>query len=102
MSFVQRLKNKWGITSNWDFFLICLVFSLAGMMVSVCRPLVFHLIGITNKTPLWIKILVYIPLIVPIYQISLILFSLPLGQFPFFWAKQKYLGRALLRFFLRT
>ena len=101
LKWIAKLKLKWGITSDWDFFLICLVFSLAGMMVSVCRRPVFHLLGIERATPLWIKTLVYIPVIIPIYQLSLILFSFPLGQFSFFWSKQKRLGRFILRAFQR-
>lgn len=98
----KKLKTKWGITSNWDFFLIMLVFSLAGIMISVCRPAVFHFLGITAQTPLWIKIAVYIPLIPPIYQVFLLVFGTLLGQFKFFWEKEKQLGRFLLRSFSKA
>ena len=98
---MERLKRKWGIDSNWDFFLIMLIFSLAGMMVSVTRRPIFALVGITPRTPFWIKALVYIPLIVPIYQLSLLFFGFILGQFSFFWEKEKRLGRALRGLFQR-
>lgn len=67
MSFIQKLKNKWNIQSNWDFILIMIVFSIAGMAITFVRKPIFHAIGITSQTPLWIKIAVYIPSIVPIY-----------------------------------
>jgi len=85
MSWTERLKHKWQIKSNWDFWMIMLSFSLAGMAIMPVRNLIFHLVGITAHTPLWIKILIYIPLIPPAYYMGLILVGTLLGQFPFFW-----------------
>lgn len=98
---LAHLKKKWGIESNWDFFLIMLIFSLAGMMVTLTRKPVFALIGITPQTRFWIKAVVYIPLIVPIYQASLLFFGLIFGQFAFFWEKEKRIGRAIRGLFRR-
>lgn len=102
MAWVQKLKNKWGISSNWDFIVIMIVFSLAGMMISVCRPIIFHFLGIKDETPFWIKALIYIPLIPPIYQIFLLFFGTVFGQFKFFWEKEKQLVRFLIRSFSRA
>jgi hypothetical protein len=93
MRFIYILKQKWGIQSNLDFILIMTVFSLAGMSISWMRRPVFHWIGISETTPLWIKVLVYIPLIVPLYQLNLLVFGTLLGQFSFFWEKEKKMGR---------
>jgi len=92
-----RLKKKWDIKSNWDFFLINVVFSLAGMAIVFVRKPIFALIGITPETALWIKTLVYIPLIIPIYQVNLLIFGFLLGQFPFFWEKEKKIFEFLKR-----
>ncbi len=97
---LQKLKTKWGISNNRDLFLIMLVFSLAGMMISVCRKPIFHLLGI-DHAPLWLKILIYVPLIMPIYQIGLIIFGFLFGQFNFFWEKQKKVGRGIAKLFLK-
>jgi hypothetical protein len=94
---IEHLKQKWNIRSNRDLFLICLTFSVAGMFILHERPHVFHLLGIENNTPLWIKVAVYIPLIFPLYQLNLLFFGALLGQFPFFWEKEKQLVRFLLR-----
>ncbi len=92
---LQKLKKKWNIESNRDFILIMIVFSLAGMSIGFFRRPVFHWLGITAHTPLWIKILAYIPLIPPIYQINLLFYGFLFGQFDFFWEKEKRLGRFL-------
>lgn len=94
---VERLKQKWGISSNLDFCAIMLTFSLAGAMISVCRQPIFNTLGVTPSKPLWLKIMVYLPIVFPLYQLSLILFGTLLGQFRFFWDKEKKLGRFLWR-----
>ena len=98
---MERLKKKWNIESNRDFFLIMLVFSLAGMSIGFFRRPIFHLLGITEHTHLWIKILSYIPLIPPIYQINLLFYGFVFGQFDFFWEKEKRLAKFLMKFFIR-
>ena len=95
-AWVTKLKNKWNITSTKDFILIMIVFSLAGMAIGFERKIVFHLFGI-DKDPLWVKILVYVPMIVPIYQLNLLVFGFLLGQFEFFLEKEKRLVRFLLK-----
>jgi len=97
MGFFQDLKQKWQIKSNLDFFLINVVFALAGMTIVYERKPLFHLIGITENTAFWIKVLVYIPFIIPVYQINLLIYGLLLGQFSFFWEKEKRLGRFLVK-----
>ena len=77
------LKSK--IKSEKDFWLIMLSFSLAGMFIMPVRKAIFHLLGITAATPLWIKVLVYIPIIPPTYYVGLMFFGTILGQRTYFW-----------------
>ena len=93
----MKLKHKWAINSNRDLLLICLTFSLAGICILRERPLVFHAIGIQDTAPFWLKALVYVPLIFPLYQVNLLLFGSLLGQFAFFWDKERRLVQAILR-----
>lgn len=97
MKWIERMKSKWDIQSDWDFWMIMLTFSLAGMSILSIRNVIFPLVGITHATPFWIKALVYIPLCPPIYQLGLLFFGFLLGQFPFFWEKEKRLIRFILR-----
>jgi len=78
----QSLRTK--CKNEWDFWMIMLSFSLAGMFIMPVRKFIFHLVGITINTPLWIKILVYIPIIPPTYYVGLIIFGTLLGQREFF------------------
>ena len=94
MNMIQKLKTKWNITNNRDFTLIMLTFSLAGLGVSFSRRGIFTLLGI-NRASLGFKILISLLLIVPRYQLSTLFFGFFLGQFNFFWERQKAIGRAL-------
>jgi hypothetical protein len=99
---IQRLKNKWQIASNRDFVLIMLVFSLAGLGVSFSRHFIFALLGLETSS-FGVKLIVSLLLIVPLYQLSTLVFAFPLGQFGFFWARQKemarFIGRSINRAF---
>jgi hypothetical protein len=95
MKAFEHLKKKWNIESNYDLVMIMIVFSLAGMTIPVFRKPIFHLLGINDHTHLWVKIVAYIPLIPPIYQLNLLFWGFVLGQFNFFWEKEKRLVRFL-------
>ena len=94
MNIIQKLKKKWDIRNNLDFTLIMLVFSLAGLGVSFSRREIFILLGLDHAS-LGLKIFVSLLLIVPLYQLSTLFFGFFLGQFNFFWERQKAIARAL-------
>jgi hypothetical protein len=84
-----RIKTKWNIQSDRDYWLIMIAYSLAGMFILPVKKVIFHLVGINDHTPFWVVVLVYIPLIPPVYQIGLIFFGTLLGQFNFVWGQAK-------------
>ena len=96
-NWIIKLKKKWNIDSNWDFILIMIVFSIAGMSIVYVRRPLFHVLGITATTPFWIKFVAWLIIVFPTYQINLIIFGFLLGQFNFFWEKEKQMGRFFLR-----
>ena len=96
-NWIIKLKKKWSIDSNWDFILIMIVFSIAGMSIVYVRRPLFYVLGITAATPFWIKFITWLIIVFPTYQINLIIFGFLLGQFNFFWEKEKQMGRFFLR-----
>ena len=94
-NFAEKLKKKWNITTTRDFYLIMAVFSLAGMFIVYERKPLFHLMGITDHTPFVIKFFCWLLVVFPSYQINLLIFGFLLGQFSFFWEKEKNLVRFL-------
>ncbi len=92
----ERLKNKWQITSNAQLLAVLLTFTLAGSSVVWVRKFVFQLLGYTEATPMWIKTVTYLLLLFPSYQLLLLIYGTLLGQFRFFWNKEKALWQKIL------
>lgn len=83
---MEKLKKRWGLTSNFQIVLILLVFSINGSFAAyIAKPLT-EFIGLEKATTNgWIFWPVRILLIFIIYQITLPLVGFCFGQFKFFW-----------------
>jgi len=79
---VTSFKTRWNIPNNRDFMIIMLAFSLAGMGISIVRPIEFNLLHL-DQAPVWVRIITYPFLIVPTYYAGLLFFGFLLGQFDF-------------------
>jgi ferrochelatase len=86
---LKKFKAKWNIESDWQLIVIFVVFSITGSAAMVVRKLVFGWIGIGPDTSLWIKIPLYIAILLPAYQLLLLVIGGLLGQFRFFYEFQK-------------
>ena len=87
---MKRLKEKWGITSNFQFIIILIVFSVTGSLaVWVAKP-ILELVGLDKSAvnP-WIFWPIRIAIIFPIYQVMIVVIGALFGQFKFFWAFEK-------------
>jgi hypothetical protein len=82
--FWQKLKIRWGIKSDWQVGVILLVFTLTGFSFLFINPLIDEIFGITKEDPFWIKALIFIVIILPVYNILLITWGTILGQHKFF------------------
>jgi hypothetical protein len=97
LSTIDRLKKKWGVKNLFSVILILLVFALTGMTVVMLRPLVFKLFGYDETTPFLLKAVTYVLLIFPMYQTLILVYGAMLGQFSFFWEKEKKLAKFLIK-----
>jgi hypothetical protein len=87
---MKKLKEKWGITSNFQLIIILIVFSVTGSIaVWIAKPLL-EFVGL-DKTALspWIFWPIRISIIFPIYQVLIIIIGTLFGQFKFFWNFEK-------------
>lgn len=85
----EKLKQRWGISSNLQIILILIVFSVTGSAAVYVKKIIFDLLGIDTDTSLWVKIPMYILTILPAYQVLLLVFGFIFGQFQFFYNFQK-------------
>jgi len=93
---MQKLKQRWGITSNWQIAIIFLVFAVTGSTASyIGKPI----LKILNITPDTLNIYGYwalrIVLLFIMYQFLLVVFGWLFGQYRFFWNFEKKMLRRL-------
>lgn len=91
---LERLKKRWNVTSNTQMWLILLTFTITGTLsAKISRPFCNY-IGLDfneiNPILAWILRLI---IILPIYQIVLLIVGTLLGQFRFFWEFEKKMLR---------
>jgi hypothetical protein len=88
-NYFERLKAKWEIKSNAQLVIIFIVFAITGSAsLWVAKP-VLVLIGIGDDLNPWIRVPLRILLILPVYQVMLLLIGGLFGQFSFFLNLQK-------------
>ena len=99
---MDKLKKRWGIESNFQIFLILIVFAITGSTSAKLAGPLCDFLGINQETSPWYWYwFARIVLIFPIYQVLLVFFGWVFGQFQFFWEfEKKMLGRlGLSKFF---
>jgi len=102
-SIMEKLKQRWGLTSNWQVLLIIIAFSINGSFATWIAKPATNFIGLNSETTNpWLFWPVRIILIFIIYQITLPIVGFFLGQFKFFWNFEKKMLRRLgLKRFLK-
>jgi hypothetical protein len=83
-NFWEKLKLRWGIESDWQVALILLVFALTGFSFLFISPWIEHLLGVSEDDPFWLKVVVFILIMLPVYNLLLLIWGTLLGQFKFF------------------
>ncbi|MDX1349581.1 MAG: DUF6787 family protein [Putridiphycobacter sp.] len=93
----KKLQSRWGVTGN-RVLIILIVFACTGTTVLLLKkPVVNYFAGDSNPS-VWFSVLYYV-LILPIYNIILLLYGFIFGQFKFFWNfEKKMLERMTKRF----
>lgn len=90
LNYNKKLKARWLLTSNLQFFIVIILFSITGSSsIRVARP-ILDFLGINSDTMSWY---VYWPLriliVFPAYQILFMIFGTILGQWEFAWRFEK-------------
>ncbi len=87
---MDKLKKRWGITSNFQIAVIFIVFAINGSLAVFLTEPVTEFLGISKET---MNPLLYWPLriliITIIYQITLVIIGTLFGQKDFFWNMEK-------------
>lgn len=93
--FIQKLMTKWNVNSALQVLLILLTFCLTGTTVVFLKGYLFQSLGYDTNTPFWQKAITYLLFVFPAYQVLILVFGALLGQFQFFWEKERKLLQRL-------
>lgn len=93
---MQKLKERWGITSNWQIAMILVVFSVTGSTAAYIGKPILQFFSINQET---LNPFIYwtlrIVLLFIVYQFLLVIFGWIFGQFQFFWNFEKKMLRRI-------
>lgn len=93
---MSSFKERWNIKSNWQAFVIIIVFAITGSSAAYLSKPILEVFGIVKGSiSNWIYYPLYIILIFPVYQVLLVSFGFLFGQFTFFWAFEKKMLKSM-------
>lgn len=95
MKWIEYLQRRWRVKSVWQVFSILLVFACTGFTVLFLKKPIYHALQINEYTPVWQKIIVWVVLILPLYNVLLLIYGFFLGEFSFFWL---FVNKVIRRF----
>jgi len=97
----EGLKERWNLKSDRHGVLIMMVFAITGFSILFVKDPVFKLMGYYNlEKGLW-KVLAYIGIMYPLYQLLLITWGTLFGEFKFFSWMLKKMNSRFVRPFIR-
>lgn len=86
---IDKLKERWEVDSLWQVGVILVIFAVTGMTTLYVKQWFFDLLGITGEDPFWMRILFWLLLVLPAYQLLFLAYGFLLGQFRFVWRFEK-------------
>ncbi len=86
VSWFDRLKKKWNVSATQLVLILC-VFAITGTTTAYITRMITTWMDLqSNEVLYWIMKLV---ILIFGYQVLILLFSIPFGQFSFFWNYEK-------------
>jgi len=87
---MDKLKERWGIESNFQVAIIFIVFAINGSLSMYLTNPITDLIGISKETTNpWVYWPIRILVVFVVYQITLVFVGALFGQKKFFWNMEK-------------
>ena len=93
-SWVEKLQKRWGVSAP-QVFVILLVFACTGFSVMFLKRPIVGFFTEGGEKSLLFSIIYYI-LILPVYNLILLIYGFIFGQFKFFWEFEKRMLRRLM------
>ncbi|RIW18589.1 hypothetical protein D0X99_02585 [Algoriphagus lacus] len=88
--FLQRLQTKWKLESLFQVVMVLVVFACTGFTILFIKNPILNFFGIERGGGQgFVNTVLYLLLVLPLYQIFLLIYGAIFGQFKFFWEKEK-------------
>ncbi len=97
-SWILRLKEKWNLGNTWQVVVVLIVFACTGFTVLFLKRPILELITGSDNTST-VTTIVYYLLILPFYNILLLMYGFVFGQFRFFWNFEKRFFKRIISIF---
>lgn len=80
----EKLKKQWDVQSDFQVAVILVVFAVSGFSTLYVHRFINLILSIVDKDQFWIKLFVFILIILPIYTLLSYLWGIVFGQRKFF------------------
>jgi len=98
---MNKLKQRWGITSNFQLLVIFIVFAINGSLSARISYFFMGLLGMTKDNTHWVLYtIIMLVLVLPLYPFMLMVFGWLFGQSKFFFPFAKRMIRSMKLGFL--
>ncbi|HAA11436.1 MAG TPA: prolipoprotein diacylglyceryl transferase [Cytophagales bacterium] len=91
----EKLQKRWGLTSVGQVVVVLVVFALTGTTIARLNRPLGEWMGIGQEAPRWLRWGFSIVIILPLYQVVLLVYGFIFGQFRFFWEFEKKMVRRM-------
>lgn len=82
---MNKLKERWGITSNFQLAIIFIVFAINGSLSAKISAYLMGLLGLSKENLHWFMYyIILFVLVLPLYPFMLMIFGYLFGQSKFF------------------
>ncbi len=93
-NYLSRFKKKWNIDSNFSLLVIFIVFGITGSSSVFVSDLMLPYLPFLDNLNVFLRFILKLIIVLPVYQVLLLFFGTIFGQFKFFWAfEKKFLTR---------
>ena len=100
---MNKLKTRWGITSNFQLLIIFIVFAINGSLSAKISSFALEKFGMTkDNTNIVLYYIILLVLVLPLYPFMLMFFGWLFGQSKFFTPFAKKMIRSMKMGFLLT
>ncbi len=91
--FLQRLQTKWKLDSLFQVVMVLVVFACTGFTILFIKNPILGFFGVEKGG--FLNTVLYLLLVLPLYQIFLLIYGFVFGQFRFFWEKEKQIFKRI-------